>query len=74
MVDVKKHQLTFIDFAFDTVLAHGKHETEDKVSRALFPSRLISILHRTQRIHKVLRVFVYFVFQFLHTRSRVPVR
>ena len=74
MIDVEQHELTFIDFTLYTVLAHCKDKTEDKVSRTLFPSRLISILHRTQRIHKVLRVFVYLVFEFLHTSSRVPVR
>ena len=74
MVDVKKHKLAFVDFAFDTVLAHCKDETEDKVSRAMLPSRLISVLYGAKRIYKVLRVFVYLVFKFLHTRSRVPVR
>ena len=74
MIDIKKHKLAFVDFPFDTILAHCKDKTEDKVSRTLFPSRLISILHRTQRIHKVLRVFVYLVFEFLHTSSLVPVR
>ena len=74
MVDIKKHELAFVDFTLYTVLAHCKDKTEDKVSRALLPSRLISILHRAKRIYKVLRIFVYFVFEFLHTRSRVPVR
>ena len=74
MIDVEQHELAFVDFPFDTVLTHCKDKTEDKVSRALLPSRLISVLHRAKRIYKVLRVFVYFVFQLLHTRSRVPVR
>ena len=74
MVDVKKHELAFVDFTLYTVLAHCKDKTEDKVSRALLPSRLISVLYRAKRIYKVLCVFVYLVFEFLHTRSRVPVR
>ena len=74
MIDIKKHKLAFVDFPFDTILAHCKDKTEDKVSRALLPSRLISVLYRAKRIYKVLRVFVYLVFEFLHTRSRVPVR
>ena len=74
MIDIKKHKLAFVDFTLYTVLAHCKDETEDKVSRAMLPSRLISVLHRAKRIYKVLCVFVYLVFKFLHTRSRVPVR
>ena len=74
MVDVEQHELAFVDFTFNTILAHCKDETEDKVSRALLPSRLIAILHGAKRIYKVLCVFVYLVFEFLHTRSCVPVR
>ena len=74
VVDVEQHELAFVDFPFDTILTHCKDKTEDKVSRSLFPSRLISVLHGAKRIYKVLRVFVYLVFEFLHTRSCVPVR
>ena len=47
VIDVEKHELFFVELSFDTVLAHCKHEAENKIPCSLLPSRLVFILNGT---------------------------
>ena len=46
MVHIKQLQLLFVHLARNDILAESEHQTEDKISRTLFPSGLVFVLYR----------------------------
>ena len=61
MVHIEKQQLLIVHLTRDAILAEGEYQTEDKISRALLPRRLVFVLYGAERVNQVHCVLEYLV-------------